>query len=51
MSQEPTEPSNEKPQHVKMLVQTSFTKYSGDKGGVPMFSRVGKQTIAEALCF
>ena len=28
-----------------------YVKSSGDKGGTPMFSRVGKQTIAEALCF
>lgn len=36
---------------VKMLVNTDQTNYSGNQGGVPVFSRVGKQTIAESLCF
>lgn len=34
-----------------MVVDTSFTNASGNQGGVPMFSRSGKQTIAEALVF
>lgn len=34
-----------------MLIETSFVKESGDIGGVPMFSRTGRYTIAESLCF
>ena len=30
---------------------SGFVKSSGDKGGTPMFSRVGKQTISESMCF
>ena len=36
---------------MKMVVDTSFTKSSGPSGGTPMFSRVGKQTIAEDLTY
>jgi len=36
---------------LKMIVDTDFTKPSGDKGGVPMFSRFGKATCAESLVF
>lgn len=34
-----------------MVVDTEFTKSSGHQGAVPMFSRVGRQTIAEDLTF
>ena len=36
---------------MKMVVDTPFTKSSGPSGGTPMFSRVGKQTIAEDLTY
>lgn len=36
---------------VKMVVDTTFTNASGNQGGVPMFSRTGKQTNTESLCF
>jgi hypothetical protein len=36
---------------LKMIVDTDFTKSSGNTGGVPMFSRVGRQTIAEDLTY
>ena len=36
---------------LKMVVDTDYTKYSGNTGGVPMFSRVGRQTIAEDLTY
>ena len=35
----------------RVLIETSFVKESGDIGGVPMFSRTGRYTIAESLCF
>ena len=36
---------------MKMVVDTDFTKFSGEKGGTKMFSRIGKQTVAEDLTF
>ena len=35
----------------KMIVDTEQTKESGNMGGIPMFSRIGKQTIAESMLF
>ena len=34
-----------------MVVDTSYTKSSGPSGGTRMFSRVGKQTVAEEMTF
>lgn len=34
-----------------MIVDTDYTKPSGQMGGVPMFSRFGKATNAESLVF
>ena len=39
------------PMELKMLVNTSFTHQSGDKGGVPVFSKSGIKSVAEALVF
>ena len=36
---------------MKMVVDTDFTKFSGENGGTRMFSRKGKQTVAEDLTF
>jgi hypothetical protein len=36
---------------MKMVVDTDFTKFSGERGGTRMFSRKGKQTVAEDLTF
>ena len=41
---------NYKPR-VKVVADSTFCKSSGTKGGTPMFSRVGKQTVAEDLTF
>lgn len=38
------------PDKIKVLVNTSFTRPSGERG-VPMFSRIGKQTAVEILEF
>ena len=38
------------PEKIKVLVNTSFTRPSGESGA-PMFSRIGKQTVLEILEF
>lgn len=38
------------PDKIKVLVNTSYTRPSGELG-VPMFSRIGKQTAVEILEF
>ena len=38
------------PDKIRVLVNTSFTRPSGEYG-VPMFSRIGKQTAVEILEF